>query len=306
MLIYFRTNQFLVNTGGYKITDITIQMNKFVSGDITPDATIRGELTKTQQQKKKYSEKDYFFLTDLCDPLQFYFKSKYPERFQPTVETNKLFAVGNRIHGVMGKVIEKMDDFIDTEANLDGHLIGIPVRGRIDAETKKSIFEFKSKQELPSNVQEIFERHAKDVEQLGFYSFLDPMKRKENYLVFVSQDGEYKIKVFKVTTKSFKGIERELKNRIELLKKILSEEESPSVFLKCRYCNEECSLRGDAICEFYKNNNLGCSIKDFIEISHDDDMEKYLSKLIEPKGFENLFSIFNIITSRKTLHKSTT
>jgi len=287
-----------------KIIDLTLYMNKFISGNVTPNATIRGELVKIQQITKRYSEKDYFFLKDICDPVKLYLSSKYPERFEPTIDTKKIFSIGNRIHGTMGKAIEKMDDFIDTEAILDGHLIGIPVRGRIDAETKNAIFEFKSKNELPVNPQEIIERYPQDVEQLGFYSFLDPIKRKENYLIFVSQDGKYTLRAFKLTTKSFKGIERELRNRVELLKKVFSEEEHPSVFFKCRYCKDDCSLKTDSLCELYKNKNPKCSIKDFVEITRDEIMEKYLNELIELKGFENLYSIFNIITSRKTLNKS--
>ena len=121
-----------------KAPDIITYMNNFVSG-VTPNATICGLLINSQKNQPKFGGKN-FFLTDLCNPLQFYFQSKYSDKFQPTLETKKLFALGNMIHGIMSKAVEKMPDFIDKEANLDGNFLGIAVRGRIDAETKESIF----------------------------------------------------------------------------------------------------------------------------------------------------------------------
>jgi hypothetical protein len=280
--------------------NITEDMKKFVVG-ITPDATIRGKLLKSQEDRKAIIPRKYFFLTDLCDPLDFYLRTKYPDKFQPTLEKKKLFSLGNKIHGIMGKAIEKMDDFVDKEALLDGHLLGIPVRGKIDAEIKKSIFEFKSKQDLPQTASDVIANYPQDVEQLAFYSFLDPMKRKENYLVFVSQDGKYQLKAFKLITKSFKAVGNKLKKRVELLEQI----EFSNGSLKCRYCYDDCILKKENLCKYYDNSTLGCSVKDFVEIIPDKEMEESLNKLMEPNEFEDLFSIFNIITPRKTLHEST-
>jgi len=284
--------------------DIIAYMNSF-SPRTTPNATIRGMLINSQKNNPKSQGKNYS-LSDLCNPLRLYFQIKYPKKFQPTLETQKLFALGNMVHGIMGKAIEKMPDFVDTESNLDGNFLGIPVRGRIDAETKDSIFEFKSKGELPKTIEEVFEKYPQDVEQLGFYSFLDPLHRKENYLIFVSQDGKFQLKAFKFVIKSVKGIGNELINRIELLKKVLSGEEPPSVFLKCRHCNKDCILNEEDLCEYINNNSLGCCIKQFVELIPSEEMEGRLSELLEIKGFEDIFSIYNIITSRKTLNESTT
>ncbi len=280
-------------------------MYGFAVGRATPDATLRGTLIKARDEQPKTSEKKYFFLTDVCKPLEFYFKTKYPEKFQISIEKRKLFALGDRIHKIMEKAIEKMDNFIDVEANLDGQLIGLPVRGRIDAETNSSIFEFKSKDELPKSVEEIIEKYPQDIEQIAFYAFLDPMKRKEHYLVFVSQDGKYQIKVFKLTVKSHKGIGNELSKRIELLQKVVSGEEQPAIFSRCRYCGNNCELKKENACNLHSNPNPKLSIKDFITLESDKQMEDILKDLAKPHEFIDTFSLFNIITSRKTLHKAT-
>ena len=287
-----------------KNQDIIAYMNSF-SYKITSNASIRGMLINSQKKNPKFGGKN-FFLSDLCNPLKLYLQIKYPDKFQPTLETRKLFALGNLVHGIMGKAIEKIPNFVDTEAILDGNFFGIPVRGRIDAETKDSIFEFKSKTELPKTAEDVFKKYPQDIEQIGFYSFLDPLNRKENYLIFISQDGKFQLKAFKVIIKSVKGIENELRKRVKLLERVLSNEESPSVFLKCRYCNESCILNEENLCEYIKNNQLDCCIKQFVELIPSEEMEKNLSQLLELKGFEDIFSIYNIIVSRKTLNEAIT
>ena len=49
--------------------DIITDMNVFVAG-VAPNATIRGLLINSQKNQPKSGGKN-FFLTDLCNPLQF-------------------------------------------------------------------------------------------------------------------------------------------------------------------------------------------------------------------------------------------
>lgn len=286
------------------MADIIEEMNDCIAG-IFPDATIRGALLNSKDGCKKNTDKEYFFVTDVCNPLSACLKNLYPDKFEPTLEAKKIFSLGNKIHGVMGKAVEELEDFVDTEANLDGGLMGISVRGRMDAETNNSIFEFKSKSELPENVSDVLKKYPQDVEQLAFYSVLDSLKRRENYLIFISQDGGYELKVFKIITKDFEVVEKKLRERVSNLKKVFSGEESLSLFSKCRYCNPDCELMKEGSCEYFSNSELECVVKDDVEIFRDVEMENKMSALVSPDKFEDFFSVFNIITSRKTLHKST-
>jgi len=62
--------------------------------------------------------------------------------------------------------------------------------------------DFKSKINIPQTVNEVITNCPSDVEQLGFYTAIDPLKPKVNYLVFISQKIGQEMKVFKTLARN--------------------------------------------------------------------------------------------------------
>jgi len=95
-----------------------------------------------------------------------------------------------------------MENFVSSESKLDGMIVGAKVVGKIDAKVDESIIDFKSKINIPQTVNEVITNCPSDVEQLGFYTAIDPLKPKVNYLVFISQKIGQEMKVFKTLARN--------------------------------------------------------------------------------------------------------
>lgn len=284
--------------------DMISFMNGFVKG-IREDASLSGFLKKIMEKGHPSlgSPRDYFFLTSLCDPMNDFVKKKLPSR-EESIESMKRIIRGNKLHAFAKFWYEKISGYDSSEAYLDGIHFGLPIIGKIDAKIGDSIVELKTKEIIPESIKDILERCPSDIEQLGFYTVLDPTKPIVNYLVYLSQDNPPKIKTFKVSIKDHNKIKGVLKKRCDELKNALSEND-PSLLGRCRFCNESCSLKRDNMCKWSNLPRKECEIIEFIDILEDNEFSKKFEIAMKSwDGKEKSLSVFSIIAPRKHFHKN--
>ena len=198
-----------------------------------------------------------------------------------------------------------MEKYFSPESKLDGFFMGIRTIGKIDAKIDGKIIEIKSKANIPLVVEEVVERYPQDLEQLAFYSVIDPTNPKENYLVFISQDLKQEIKVFKVLIKNKEEIIRILKQRINLLDAVKKGYVNPTKLGKCRYCNKEkCIYFNKGLCK-WQDCTFPCEVIDFIAIEEDNNFKgKLLIARARWDGKSEIFRVNDIVSSRKYLYDS--
>jgi hypothetical protein len=271
-------------------------------GNPTTHGTLTSLFVGKLNDQQIIKRKNYFSVSDICNPLQAYFKYKYPDKFEQSIETKKRFSLGNKRHNIIQKKIEKVDGFVDKEVILDGELLGILLKGRADAKIKKSFWEIKSKPELPTDKEQILKDYPQDIEQLCFYPLLDPEKPLENYLIFTTHLDYDKFKVFKIKILDFGKIKSLALKRISDLTNWL-DVEPPINPMKCRYCFENCSLK-DKECKFFNNQVLPCEVENYVEIEESPEIEEIL-KNTNLTEFEKEFSypIYNLIIPRKIINE---
>jgi hypothetical protein len=286
------------------MVDLTEYFSKFAMSTL-PHGTLNGIIKNKLNEQQKNKRKNYFSVTDICNPLQTYFKLKYPEKFKDSIETKKRFSLGKRQHWITKKKFEKIDGFVDSEIILDGELIGIPLKGRADAKIKESFWELKSTTNLPENVQELIERIPQGIEQLSFYSLLSSNNPKENYLVITTQSDSNEYKVFKINILDSGKIKNIALNRVTKINEWLDGENEPEVSQKCRYCYENCVIKKEGLCSHFEKESLPCEIKDFIEIEEVPQIEELLKgiKLFDADKTLITYAIYNLITPRKIIHQ---
>lgn len=283
--------------------NLTNYFSSFV-GNISPHGTLAGLIKNKLNEQQKIKRKNYFGVVDICNPLQTYFKLTYPEMFKQSIETKKKFSMGNKQHKITEKKIEKINGFIDKEIILDGELMNIPLKGRADAKVKNSIWEIKSKGEIPKTKEELIEKYPQDLEQVCFYSLLDPENPKENYLIFVNQTYPEEYKAFKIKILDLGKVKNLALSRINKLNSWLDGED-PKQEHSCRYCYEDCSLR-EELCKFHEKSMLPFEIANAVEIDEASEIESLLKEINlskEEKEFIN-YNLFNLITPRRVIHKN--
>jgi len=286
---------------GYIMTDLTQEIARF--GEVALHGTFTGILRQKLSEQKTIKRKNYFGVTDICNPLQTFFKLKYPEKFVDSIETKKKFSLGNKQHKISEKKFEKIEGFVDKEIILDGELLGIPLKGRADAKINQSLWELKSKEDLPRDINSLIEKYPQDIEQLSFYSLLDPSNPVENYLIFTTHLGSNNYKAFKLKILDLGKIKNLALTRIKKLNDWLNDSNLPDFSYKCRYCNGECIFKEESICNYFDKGGLPCEVIRAIEITDAPEIEEMLSK-IELFNKEELvtYSIYNLITARKVIN----
>lgn len=271
------------------------------------DETIRGAFINLASEEEEITQSnDYYYLTDLCDPVKKFLKTSYPEvKNKSSERVRKIMMRGNAIHRGAEIWIKNMDNFFNSESKLDGFMSGLNVVGKIDAKVDGKIIELKSKVKIPKSVQEVIEQYPQDIEQLAFYSILDLTLPNENYLVFISQDSSSEIKVFKMKTKNRELIKKVLKQRINLLEGAKKGKIDCVKLGKCRRCfQEDCEYKERGLCRWI-NSELPCGVSDFIELSEDENFTKKIEiARLKWDNSSNLFRPNEIITARKKFYDS--
>jgi len=262
-------------------------VNKFVS-KIEPrdDVSGRLEVFHTKEVPNIRSGRNYFNITEICTP-----SDTFADRKLGKTKSKKLkpiLAQGNKIHAIAQNWLKHHRNYCGSEATLDGNFMGIPARGRVDGRIQESIIEIKSINDLPESPEYIIQNYPQYVEQVAFYSIIDPLKPKENYLVFITKESPYKIKSFKLSILDYEKVKNYLKKRIYQLKNVLEDKENPTIFGKCRYCYPfDCNVKEK--CQIKELESLKCDIKEFIKLEEDEQFTKdYLS-----------YSSYNILAPRK-------
>ncbi|MCA9496035.1 MAG: hypothetical protein KC589_03770, partial [Nanoarchaeota archaeon] len=182
------------------MSSIPSQFAKFKES-VTPNESIAGLIRKQMKEKsfENKSPKEYFFLTDLCNPTQVYWKFKNPVKVSKSIE--KKFALGNKLHDLAGNWFKKINGFLYEEALIDGYYSDLEgVRGKIDFMLNGSIVELKTKEKIPETPDEIISLYPQDLEQVVFYSVLHTEEPDTNYLVFMEDFEPYRIKAYKIIT----------------------------------------------------------------------------------------------------------
>ncbi len=279
--------------------DITQQISHFAK--VSLHGTLSGIIKKRLNNQQSRVRKDYFGVTDICNPLQTYFRIKYPGIYKDSVETKKRFSLGKKQHNIIQKKLETMKGFVDREIILDGRLLGIPLKGRADAKIDASIWEIKSKEVLPKDINELLKNYPQDIEQLCFYSLIDPEAPKENILINTTYSNSEDGKAYKITINDLGKIKNIAMARIEKLNKWLDEDNLPVFPFRCRYCNGDCNIKNSDLCSFFENESLTCEVKDFISIEEVPEIEEDLKKISVFKSEIMPVFLFNLITPRKLI-----
>lgn len=273
---------------------------------IEPNESLRELLLDSISDKNKSPPRGYYWLTGLCDPVKDYLGRIHPklsEKISPDQE--KLMVRGTKIHKFAEIWIKNMDNYFSSESKLDGFSKGVRTIGKIDAKVDNKIIEFKSKIQIPLTIEEVVKKYPQDIEQLAFYIALDSTCSDKGYLVFISQDMDQDMKVLKVVIKDREKVLSLMKQRVNLLDGVLKEKIDSKLLGKCRHCNpEECVFSQEKLCKWVENES-SCGVLNFVEITEE---EEFKDKLISARSkwdkTSEIFSIYDIISARKTLYSN--
>ena len=282
------------------------EINGFVSNYSSDEsiASIIKEEMKKQLQEFPHPA-NYYYVTDLTNPIQRYYSKFNPDVKKSTDLALKL-AHGKRLHNFAGLWFRKLDDFIVEEGTIDGFLAGLPgVRGKIDYRIGDSIFEFKTKDSIPETPEEIISSFPQDLEQLAFYSVIHPSKPNTNYLVFMNDSPPFELKAFKVITNEFGTIKSILKTRIKELNKAI-ETKDPSRLGKCRYYDSSCQFGSSDSCECEKLQPIDTNLlQRSLQINFDLEFTDKLGSIKEEiQSDHSSFTTYDIIVPRKRYMKA--
>jgi len=253
---------------------------------------------------------DYYYVTDLTNPQQKFWKTMSPHVKKSNDLTRRLI-MGNRLQTKFTNWCKTLPNFMVEEGMLDGAYVGIPkVKGRVDYVIDNSIIELKTKEAIPKTIEEIFEKYPNDLEQLVFYSALHPAKPIKNILLFMESKKPYSITAFEIITKNFDAVKSIINERIKLLDETLGSKMADKAFKKlgkCRYYDGGCEFHESGACNCDKLAPLDLSkLKESIEIRPAIEFTKQLEQ--KRKEFENASSVDiypnNIIAPRQHFIKN--
>jgi len=191
--------------------------------------------------------RDYYYLTDLCNPVHTYWARKRNDVQRSREVANKL-ALGNRLHQRAFSWMREIPGYVCEETTLDGAYMQIErVIGKYDMKWKDSIVEFKTKPSKVIDVETVFAKYPQDLEQLCFYAALSPMELKEHYLVFQLDHGPFDMTVFRLEIKNHGAIRNIIRQRRDRLDNALRNS-NPSDLGRCRYLEAGCDFERARIC----------------------------------------------------------
>ncbi len=282
------------------------QINQFVE-NVNQNESVAGGLRKSiAKQKTRGFPKTHFFMTELTNPVEAFYRRNNP-KFQPSEDLGRKLAWGITLHNLASYWFREHDDFVVCESTIDGALLGIAgVRGRIDYLIGDSIIEFKSKDSNPKDEDEVFNCYINDLEQVVFYAAIHPQSPTINYLVFIENVTPFRLKAFKISIKDLDAIRELLSSRIKLLNAAL-EAEDPSKLGRCRYYDLGCRFSGSGICSCSKMEALDASVLlENIILEFDEEYTKNLESIrikTSDKSQISCYTTYDIIAPRKNFMK---
>jgi hypothetical protein len=268
------------------------------------DESLTALLRKGMQQPLRQTPgpKNYFYVTHLTNPAQTYWSFLKPEIQKPP-ELRRRLAKGVQLQSIASTWFKSLPNFMVEEGKLEGGYVGLKgVRGSIDYRIGDSIFELKTKDEIPTTHEDVFEKFPHDLEQLAFYSVLHPSRPKDNYLVFMENKRPLGLKVFKVTTTDQNVIISLIKERMKLLKDAI-EKNDPSKLGRCRYYQDHCHLEG--ICKCSNAGVLDISkMRKALKVQYDDKFTKELNEVKNQSKTKEVYSVWDILNPRLNYMKT--
>jgi hypothetical protein len=255
----------------------------------------------TEQLVEQPAPIDYYYVTHLTNPAQAFFSRAYPEVRKSPALARKL-ALGNRLHSLASVWFRTLPNFVVEEGTLDGAYVGLPgVRGKIDYRVGDSIFELKTKDNLPENPEEIISSYPQDLEQLAFYSVIHPHSPTVNHLIFMKNSAPFSLRAFRVTTEDTGTVKSILKSRMRTLSRSF-ETHDPSRLGRCRYYDSGCQFRVSSFCSCDKVEPLDLSaLRRSVRISFDPAFTRLLENVRDTREGSDVFSLStrDIIAPRK-------
>lgn len=284
------------------MADFITDINSICVKKILPNESIAGLIQKRfkTQSSSSYIRTEIHNVTSLCNPIQAYWKHEMP-KVPNSVALDLKFKQGNVLGRFASAWFKKLPDFYCDEATLDGKWVNIPgVRGRIDFRIGDSIVEFKTKPNIPTNIEDIFNLYPQDLEQLLFYAILHPMNPKVNYLVFMNDSAPHKLLAYKVVVDDFKAIKNLLINRIKSLEEAYRTKK-PELLGKCRYYSTTCPYGQENICNCKNADSSSMEkVNSSIQIQFDNEFTEKLGRARKEVLIpNNIFTTYQIIAPRK-------
>lgn len=248
--------------------------------------------------------KDYFNVVELVNPAPAFWSAIHPN-VQKAPELRRRLAKGRQLQKKASIWLRALPDFIAEEGKIDGAWVGVRgVRGSIDYRVAESIIELKTKNEIPSGIEEIFSLYPHDLEQLAFYSVLHPSHPNENYIIFMKNVSPFDLKVFKVTIKDFGRLKTLILSRIADLKSAIEIKDS-SKLGRCRYYKGNCQFLENKICNCDNAPEMPIKIlKDSIELEYDEGFTMQLESNKTLYKELDSFSPWDIIAPRLNYMRS--
>jgi len=278
------------------------ELNGFVhsfQNDESLTALLRNQVNSLSENSLGSSKK-YFIVTDLCNPSCTYSKFMNPGIKKSPQLARKLLK-GKNLHHISSRWFKALKDFVVYEGKIDGVWVGLDgVRGAIDYLIGESILEFKTKNNLPKNKEDIINLFPQDLEQLVFYAAIHPSNPPINYLVFMKDEEPFDFITFKIVVKDMDKIKDLIRDRIKKVSNAI-EEKDPSRLGVCRYHDNGCPYCEADLCNCHKSQPLSTEIlEDAISISHDVEFTKKLEEAREDTIFQDtIFTTKDIIAPRE-------
>lgn len=255
--------------------------------------------------KKRFKQdgrpKEYYYLTDLCNPAQTYWREKKPDVDRSVEVANKL-AKGNRLQRIAFAWMRKIPDYVCEETHLFGEYQGIErVSGKYDMRLGDSIIEFKTKPESVPDEETVFEKYPQDLEQLIFYAALSPREAKTHYLVFQLDHQPYGLFVFRAEIRDLGMIRNILRQRVDNLDKALQNSD-PAKLGMCRYYEPGCDFEKAKVCNCSTLEKLSVkSIRRAISLTIDEEKKVELESFMlkEGKSSGELLHPWNLLVPRR-------
>ena len=114
------------------------------------------EIVVKKQLRSSPSPPNYYYLTDLTNPIQKFYSNNNPT-VRKSQELSRKLIQGTQLHQLSGCWFRNLEGFVLEEGTLDGIWMGVDgVRGKIDYRIDESLVEFKTKDKIPKKTIKAF------------------------------------------------------------------------------------------------------------------------------------------------------
>ncbi|MEM0138998.1 MAG: hypothetical protein QXZ44_00055 [Ferroplasma sp.] len=258
-----------------------------------------GKVLSDRINSREFKVPEYLYVTDIINPAYSYYARKYPGTEIPGYIYERM-KNGEEIHFLARQWFERLPGFSGSEIIMNGGHIGINVVGRADFMLYDSVIEFKTKNTRDITLDSVYDIYRSDLEQLIFYSVLNPNFSEINYLIFFS-DGRFT--VYMVRIKEADLVKNEMAYRVGMIKRAMVNNDI-SDFQRCSYFAYGCPYHSAEICKCETlHHNESIWFRNAIEINEDHEMEEKLNYIHKNQEEFIDLKFYDLIYPRKYYHK---